>query len=179
MIRGEEMDIDGSNDEPVAFTKLSASTMGPIPIPSSASKHKYSALGKDESTVSSLHTSYSSGKWKPRTTTLDTVKESVDVIGTSLHELASECKLHRLQLDAHADAAHEQEAKQSHHITDTRQCNACSRSRHTWMPLVWWPLPILSRRIQLLRIHICQSSDVILRNWFLSIGHIMCVSISY
>ena len=111
LIRGEEMDIDGSDDEPVAFTKPSASTTGPIPIPSSASasssKRKYSALGEDESAVSSSRTSYSSGKRKPHTTALDRVKESLDVIGTSLHELASEHKLRRLQLDARADAAHE------------------------------------------------------------------------
>ena len=115
LIRGEEMDIDGSDDELVAFTKPSASTTGPIPIPSSASasssKRKYSALGEDESTVSGSRTSYSSGKRKPRTTALDGVKESLDVIGTSLGELASERKLCRLQLDARADAAHEQGGK--------------------------------------------------------------------
>src|SRR5882762_7172876 len=66
LIRRKEMDIDGSDDEPVAFTKPSASTMTPISLPLSASasssKCKYFALGKDESTVSSLHISYSSGK---------------------------------------------------------------------------------------------------------------------
>ena len=51
-----DLDLDSSDDEPIAITKPSALTMYPIPIPSSASasssKCKYTALGKDNSTMS-------------------------------------------------------------------------------------------------------------------------------
>ena len=55
--------------------------------------------------------SYNSGKQKPCSTALDGVKESLDLIGMAICELASECKVCQLQLDAHADAAHEQGVK--------------------------------------------------------------------
>jgi len=58
-------------------------------------------------------TSYSSGKRKPCGTAFNGVKESLDIIGTSLRELASERKLRRLQVDARAlaDAGQEQGGK--------------------------------------------------------------------
>jgi hypothetical protein len=114
-----DIDIDSSDDEPTAITEPSASTTDPIPIPSAASasgsasgsKRKHSALGEDNSAVSGSRTSCSSGKRKQRGTALDGVKESLNMIGLSLCELASECKLRRLQIDARVDAAHEQGGK--------------------------------------------------------------------
>jgi hypothetical protein len=103
----KEMDIDDSDDELTTIPNPSASTTVPIPIPSSASasssKRKHSALGEDDTTVSDSRTSCSSGKRK-RSTALDGVKESLNVIGMSLRELASERKLRRLQIDTRADA---------------------------------------------------------------------------
>lgn len=114
-----DIDIDSSDDEPAAITEPSASTTDPIPIPSAASasgsasgsKRKHSALGEDDSAVSGSRTSCSSGKRKQRGTALDGVKESLNMIGLSLRELASERKLRRLQIDARVDAAHEQGGK--------------------------------------------------------------------
>jgi hypothetical protein len=110
-----DIDIDSSDDEPAAITEPSASTTDPIPIPSAASasgsKRKHSALGEDNSAVSGSRTSCSSGKRKQRGTALDGVKESLNMIGLSLRELASERKLRRLQIDARVDAAHEQGGK--------------------------------------------------------------------
>jgi hypothetical protein len=110
-----DIDIDSSDDEPAAITEPSASTTDPIPIPSAASasgsKRKHFALGEDDSAVSSSRTSCSSGKRKQRGTALDGVKESLNMIGLSLRELASERKLRRLQIDARVDAAHEQGGK--------------------------------------------------------------------
>ena len=117
----KEMDIDGSDNEPAAITNPSTSTTAPIPIPSSVSassfKCKHSALGENNTTVSDLRTSCGSGKWKQHSTTLDGVKESLDVISMSLRELASECKLCQLQIDAWADAGHKQGGK-----TESPQC---------------------------------------------------------
>ena len=58
-------------------------------------------------------TSYISGKRKPCGNAFKGVKESLDIIGTSLRELASERKLRRLQVDARAlaDAGQEQGGK--------------------------------------------------------------------
>src|SRR6202040_1885393 len=103
------IDLD---DEELVVPKPSTSRLHPIPIPSpSTSKHRCSALDEDDSSISM--TSYSSGKRKPCGTAFDGVKESLDVIGTSLRELASERKLRRLQVDARAlaDAGQEQGGK--------------------------------------------------------------------
>ena len=93
-----DLDLDGSDDEPVAITKPSALTMDPIPIPSSASasssKHKYTTLGEDDSAMSGSLNSYNSGKWKPHSSALDGVKESLDLIGTAICELAFEHKFY-------------------------------------------------------------------------------------
>ena len=45
-------------------------------------------------------TRYNPGKQKPCSTALDGVKESLDLIGTAIHELASKHKFCQLHLDA-------------------------------------------------------------------------------
>ena len=50
---------------------------------------------------------------------IEGVKASLDIIGTSMCDLAAECKLHRLQEDAHAEA---QVAVQAYAVSSSPQC---------------------------------------------------------
>ena len=83
---------------------LSASTLASAPI---SSKCRYSTLDDTESILLTSHNSDNSSSKKQKHcggTMIEGVKASLDIISTSMHNLAAEHKLHRLQEDAHGKA---------------------------------------------------------------------------
>ena len=98
---------------------LSASTSASAPV---SSKHRYSALDDGESILSTSHNSNNSSSKKQKHhggAMIEGVKASLDIIGTSMCDLAAECKLHRLQEDAQAKA---QVAAQAYAMSSSPQC---------------------------------------------------------
>ena len=75
---------------------LSASTSASAPV---SSKHRYSALDNGESILLTSHNSDNSSSKKQKHcggARIEGVKASLDIIGTSMHNLAAECSLNSL-----------------------------------------------------------------------------------
>ena len=113
---------DRSDDEepqiniPFPLTSASALASAPIPVSLSAStsasapissKHRYSTLDDGESILSTSHNSNNSSRKRQKHhggAIIEGVKASLNIISTSMCNLATEHKLCRLQEDAHTEA---------------------------------------------------------------------------
>ena len=137
IVKGKEKEKEGrSNDEElqvdISFPSTSSSTLASAPIPVSlsastsasaliSSKCRYCTLDDGESILSTSHNSDNSSSKQQKHcggAMIEGVKANLDIISTSMCNLAAECKLCRLQEDAHAEA---QVAAQAYAVSSSPQ----------------------------------------------------------